>query len=419
MTAASSNPPGPTGALRRDSELVLAPGLRITLRGGKLHVEHLPPGSVVGGAATVGGTPVSHWDLEDLPLLSAFRHPIRLDEALEALDEDPAEWMRRSAQVLRMLDAGVLVHCDGEGPLPFPIDDEASWLHIAMLSDTSRTSTYLDAVRHVVRPGDVVVDLGSGTGILAIAAAQAGARHVYAIEKGAIADQAARLITENGLDDRITLIRDLSTRVELPEKANVLVTETFGNEPLGEQVLAYVGDAVRRLLTPDARLVPSELRIMARLVQLQEPILAGHIFHPAQLQAWSATYGIELAPLADLTLMSPRALMLRPDEARKHQALSDTVELCRIDLAKAPARIDVTTEAIATAAGRVDGALVVFELRLSDAHMLTTDPVRPTSATHWRVPMWLQPTRPVVAKGEGVEVRYLFDGGRGRVEIGG
>jgi predicted RNA methylase len=53
-----------------------------------------------------------------------------------------------------------------------------------MLRDQRRTKSFLEAVRNVVSPGDVVIDIGTGTGILAAAAAQAGARHVYAVEIG-------------------------------------------------------------------------------------------------------------------------------------------------------------------------------------------------------------------------------------------
>jgi predicted RNA methylase len=68
--------------------------------------------------------------------------------------------------------------------LPLPV--EAVQLHLAMLDDRNRTAAYLEAIRDGVREGDVVVDIGTGTGVLAAAAAQAGARRVYAIEVGDI-----------------------------------------------------------------------------------------------------------------------------------------------------------------------------------------------------------------------------------------
>ena len=76
-----------------------------------------------------------------------------------------------------------------------------------MLDDDRRTEAYLAALTKAVRPEDVVLDIGTGTGVLAVAAARAGARHVYAVEATDIADVAERVFTANGVGDRVTLIR--------------------------------------------------------------------------------------------------------------------------------------------------------------------------------------------------------------------
>jgi len=81
------------------------------------------------------------------------------------------------------------------------------YLHERMLLDKIRCDAYREAIQGTVKPGDVVVDLGAGTGLLSFFAAQAGARHVYAIEMSGIAEVAAELIEANGFRDRITLIR--------------------------------------------------------------------------------------------------------------------------------------------------------------------------------------------------------------------
>ncbi|PYJ79683.1 MAG: hypothetical protein DME69_03705 [Verrucomicrobia bacterium] len=100
--------------------------------------------------------------------------------------------------------------------------------HASMLNDRRRTSSYLASIRDVVKPGDIVVDIGTGTGILAIAAVHAGARHVYAIEEARIARVARALFEANGMTDPITLIRGRSTEVRLPQRADVLICELIG-----------------------------------------------------------------------------------------------------------------------------------------------------------------------------------------------
>src|SRR5437762_2323299 len=91
----------------------------------------------------------------------------------------------------------------------------------------SMCSAVRDAIRAAVKPGDVVVDLGSGSGILAFFACEAGARKVYAIEQQHTADAAALLAKHLGLADRIEVIHERSMNVELPERGDVLVTETI------------------------------------------------------------------------------------------------------------------------------------------------------------------------------------------------
>ena len=90
--------------------------------------------------------------------------------------------------------------------------------------DRNRVRAFRDAVDHHVHPGDVVLDLGCGIGLLACLAAQAGARQVYAIEEGPIAEVALHFIFENGFGDRVEMIRGLSTAVELPEAVDVART---------------------------------------------------------------------------------------------------------------------------------------------------------------------------------------------------
>ena len=86
-------------------------------------------------------------------------------------------------------------------------------MHEKMLLDAVRCEAFRAALAQVVRPGDVVLDLGAGTGLLSLFAASSGAKHVYAVEMSRIADMAERLIDANKMRDKITLVRG-----ELPER---------------------------------------------------------------------------------------------------------------------------------------------------------------------------------------------------------
>ena len=99
-----------------------------------------------------------------------------------------------------------------------------------MLQDLTRTGTYRHAfVSNAVDFHDkVVLDVGTGTGILAIFACQAGARKVYAVEASQSAEIARLLIEANGYSDRIEVIQAKLEDVQLPEKVDIIISEPIG-----------------------------------------------------------------------------------------------------------------------------------------------------------------------------------------------
>ena len=76
-----------------------------------------------------------------------------------------------------------------------------------MLADTARMTTYKQAIERHVKPGMVVIDAGAGTGVLAIFAAKAGARKVYAIEHSDMAERIQWLAEENGVAEQIQVVQ--------------------------------------------------------------------------------------------------------------------------------------------------------------------------------------------------------------------
>jgi hypothetical protein len=100
-------------------------------------------------------------------------------------------------------------------------------IHEEMLKDEVRTRTYQLAIlenRHLFKD-KVVLDVGCGTGILSMFAAQAGARHVYAVDCSSIIEQARKIVARNGLGDKISLIRGKVEEIELPvQKVDIIGT---------------------------------------------------------------------------------------------------------------------------------------------------------------------------------------------------
>ena len=139
-----------------------------------------------------------------------------------------------------------------------------------MIEDRVRITAYVQALRQAVRPGAVIVDIGTGPGIMAVLACQLGASRVYAIESDEIIQVARTIAAANGCADRIEFIEDLSTKVTLPIRADVIVSDMRGVLPLFERHIPSIADARRRFLAPAGTLIPQKDTIWASIVEAPE-----------------------------------------------------------------------------------------------------------------------------------------------------
>lgn len=148
---------------------------------------------------------------------------------------------------------------------------EAPLWHFEIVHDQIRNEAYARALNEHVRPGMVVFEVGTGTGLLAMLAARSGAAHVYTCERSPEIAAAARdIIARNGLADRITVIAkdvyDMEPGRDMPQRADLFVAELLDNCLLGENVLAITEIARQRFLKPDAIMIPQHIGLMAALV---------------------------------------------------------------------------------------------------------------------------------------------------------
>ena len=134
-------------------------------------------------------------------------------------------------------------------------------MQLWMLNDEIRVEAYEKAILRGVKEGDVVVDVGAGTGLLSMLACRAGARRVYAIEETRIIDLARSLAKDNGYEQRITFLRGNSRKLELPERADAVVTETIGSFVFSEEIVSTLEDARARFLKPGGVLIPERVTV--------------------------------------------------------------------------------------------------------------------------------------------------------------
>jgi protein arginine N-methyltransferase 1 len=139
--------------------------------------------------------------------------------------------------------------------------------HDRMLADTMRVEAYYDALAEHIRPGDVVVDLGTGSGVLAMFASKLGAARVHAIEHGPIIEAARAVAKANGIDN-IVFHRMHSSNFELPERADVIVHEQIGEALFDERMVENIGDLRARVLKPGGRILPAHVRLFIEPVSL-------------------------------------------------------------------------------------------------------------------------------------------------------
>jgi protein arginine N-methyltransferase 1 len=139
-----------------------------------------------------------------------------------------------------------------------------------MIADRARTDAYAAAIARVVRPESVVLDVGAGAGVLSLLACRAGARRVYAVEPAEAIHAAREIARENGMADRIEFIQGISTEIELPERADVIVSDLRGAQPLFQHHVRSIADARERLLAPGGILIPRTDTLRAAPVQADE-----------------------------------------------------------------------------------------------------------------------------------------------------
>lgn len=144
------------------------------------------------------------------------------------------------------------------------MSDKGHYVHVGyhkwMLQDEVRMEALRAMVKALVKPGDVVVDLGTGTGILAVLARRAGAKHVYGIDASPIVRMARAMVEANDIDG-VEFIESDMALVALPGKVDVVFSECLGNLAFSDAMFGKVGDFARRWLKPDGRRGPTEVRL--------------------------------------------------------------------------------------------------------------------------------------------------------------
>lgn len=236
--------------------------------------------------------------------------------------------------------------------------------HERLIADKARISAFRKAIFKAVKSGDVVLDIGTGTGILAFFAIQAGAKRVYAVERDKkMIYIAKRLARENNLNKKIIFIQGDYFKIKLPRKVDVVVSEVIGNMVFDEGILRIFKDAKKRFSTATTKFIPSQIKVMAVPAKIKK-IYEDEIFLGRYI------FGVDFSSTRDFSMNKvwilaegAKAFMCKPKE------MAD-IDLSKID----SCNVNIGCVFQVKRSNIMDGFIMYFKARLFDDIWLTNVP---------------------------------------------
>ena len=142
--------------------------------------------------------------------------------------------------------------------------------HVPMMNDEYRNNFYFSALKSTINKESSILEIGTGSGLLSIMAANLGAKEINTCEANpVVAKTAIEVISENNLRDKINVIQkksnDIKVGLDINKPADILLSEVLSSEFLGEGVLPTLEDAKKRLISKNAKIIPELGGIMISL----------------------------------------------------------------------------------------------------------------------------------------------------------
>lgn len=268
----------------------------------------------------------------------------------------------------------------GVGPGPtepaYPtVEADIPRWHFPMLNDIERNDAFAVALERLVPAGSHVLDIGAGSGLLAMLAVQAGAGRVTACEANPLVAEIARQVVEaHGLADVVTIVPKRSTELrigrDLPAPVDLIVSETVDCGLIGEGLLATMRHARAELLRPGGRLVPESGRLFGALLESRMV---------ARLNRVDTVAGFDLRLFNRVATRGHFPLRLA---TWPHRLLSEATGLVDFDLHRDPLDDGERTVLFTgTEPGEAHGLVAWFELRLGAGVALHNTP--DNLGLHW------------------------------------
>ena len=251
--------------------------------------------------------------------------------------------------------------------------------HYAMINDEVRNNAYNQAFQNIDWTGKTALEIGTGSGLLAMLMVKSGAEHVYSCEYNPlIAGAAIEIIKNNGFKDKITVIAKLSSRLQipndLPKPVDILVTETLGADFFNESIMVSIQDAHNRLLQANARVLPCSAR------------LRGFLFASNQLKRSFKVSDYQGIDLSNFNKFSRyKNFQLCDIDQVSHEVLSNTRSLFEVNLERYSVSEIKRVPFKINSSGLCDGLVYWMDIAVDSANSFSSAPyVQADQQTHWR-----------------------------------
>jgi type I protein arginine methyltransferase len=245
--------------------------------------------------------------------------------------------------------------------------------HEKMLADVVRVDTYAAAISRHIKPGDVVIDLGTGTGILAILAARQGAK-VYAIDHSDFIHVAEQIATHNGIRN-IQFLKVNSRDFACPEKVDFILHEQIGDDLFDENMIVNLLDLKQRTLKNNGTIFPGRFELFLEPVTLKKEYRVPFVWE-------TSVHGIDYGFLRnhpDVEQYKRASYASRYiDKSAFDYFLSEPEPILSVDLNKISGTNSIATSFTASRrvvhAGRMEGLYLFFRVVFDDECHFDTAP---------------------------------------------
>lgn len=251
----------------------------------------------------------------------------------------------------------------------------------SMIADHVRMEAYAEALRKTVRTGSVVVEIGTGPGIFAVLACQLGASKVYAIEPAEIIQLAREVAAANGCTERIEFFEQLSHRVTLPTRADVMLSDLRGVLPFFQRHIPAIVDARRRFVAPGGTMIPRKDTVWAAVAEAPKPY--AEIVDP-----WDKNpFDQDLAPARVLAINDGQKVRVSPSQLLTGHKLWTTLDYGTIESPDVRGNLEWTVER----GGTGHGIVVWFDADLAEGIGFSNAPGTPETVYGSYFFPWTQP----------------------------